>query len=244
MKKSLSVIVPAYNEEKNISGTINSIKQAITNIEDYEIIVINDCSSDNTGKLIDKIASKDKHVKVFHNSTNMGLGYNYIKGIRLSTKNYLVLVPGDNEIASKGLVPIFNSIGDADLIIPYPANPEIRPFIRRVISRTFVMLMNFITGINLRYYNGLVVHKKSIISRVKITTFGFAYQAEILSKLIKAGYSYKQVKGMDLKSREHGSTKIFRPRNVFSVIKTIFFIFYNLRFKNKKLYNKKPIEII
>lgn len=220
-RPSISVIVPAYNEEKNLANTISAIKEAIDDrFTSYEIIIIDDDSSDKTASIADELSRREPDIKVFHNPKNMGFGYNYRMGVRLATKDYVALVPGDNEILGDSIKEIFNLVGSADMVLPYHANPEVRPLLRRVLSRTFTIVLNLLFGNKIKYYNGPVVHKREIVNRVPITTDGFAFQVEILTRLLKAGYTYVEV-GMKIRKREYGHSKAFSLKNIFSVVKTV-----------------------
>lgn len=227
-KTSISVIVPAYNEAGNLAGAVASIKAAAEEFfEDYEILVIDDCSSDGTGPLADKLAAADPHVKVTHNPVNKGFGYNYRLGARLAVMDHVGLIPGDNEIVEESVRDIFSKVGEADMVLPYHTNSEERSWLRRGLSGGFTTIMNFLFGRSLRYYNGPVVHRRDLLSKVKMTTDGFAYQAEILARLLKEGRTYVET-GMRIRSRQHGHSSALRPKNIWSVFSAVARLFWDV----------------
>lgn len=231
MKPSISVIIPALNEEGNIAATVNEVLKAIDQrFQDYELLVFNDGSSDKTGEIADELTAKNGHLKVIHNSETMGLGYNYRKGVEIAKNDFVVMIPGDNEISGSSIEEMFKLVGTADIIIPYTVNTWVRPISRRIISRIFVMLMNLLFGLRLRYYNGPCIHKREIIQPMNINTSGFAYMAAILVRLLKSGHSFREV-GMYLKEREYGSSKAFALKNIASVIKTVISLFWEVMVK-------------
>jgi hypothetical protein len=120
------------------------------------------------------------------------------------------------------------------MVLPYHSNPKIRPLLRRFLSSSFTWILNLLFGHNLKYYNGPAVHKKDIISRITISSNGFAYQAEILTRLLKEGCSYVEV-GMKTRSREHGHSKALYPKSILNVFKTIAKIYYEIVVKNKSV---------
>lgn len=80
-----SIIIPLYNEEHNISKLIDEILVSLKNIYDeFEIILVNDCSKDGTLKIINQISSSNKLVKTIDNNTNLGQSYSIIRGIKKS----------------------------------------------------------------------------------------------------------------------------------------------------------------
>jgi hypothetical protein len=162
----------------------------------------------------------------------MGLGYNYKKGVSLAGKEYVLMVPGDRDILPKTFDLLFKKIDIKDIILAYTANLEIRPWTRQIVSKTFTALMNFLFGMHLRYFNGIVIHKRSIIQSIPIQTDGFAYQAEALIQLIRAGYTYEEVPQW-IRERQYGKSKAFHPANIFRVLKTIAQLFYQIRLKKQ-----------
>src|SRR3990167_1852980 len=114
---SLSVIIPAYNEEGNIAAAVGEVVRAVNDkLDDYEIIIINDHRNDRTGSIAEELSRGNSHIKVVHNARNMGLGYNYKKGVELAEKEYVVMFPGDNEVLGKSIENMSNLIGKADKI--------------------------------------------------------------------------------------------------------------------------------
>ena len=229
---SISVIIPAYNEAGNLPGTIADIVPLLQkHFEDYEILVFNDASLDETGKIADAAARGNPKIQAVHNPKNMGLGYNYKTGVKMACKDYVMMVPGDNEITGSSYEGMFAALkAGKDIVIPYTANAEIRAPMRQVLSKVYTGIINVLFGLRVRYFNGTVIHKSKVIQSVTIETDGFAYQAEALIKLIKRGTTYTEVP-MYLKERGYGKTKAFNFRNVFRVFKTILHLFYQIRLR-------------
>ncbi len=238
-KPSISIIVPCLNEEGNLKGTVESIKEALKAADrfgGYEILIFNDGSTDGTMRVAAEIARSEKNVKVIDNPKNMGFGYNYTEGVRRASKDYTIMVPGDNEIPAEAITKIFSCVGAADIVVPFTANTEVRRFSRRVISRAFVGLINTLFGLDLVYYNGTCVIKSSLLKKCPLKTWGFAYMAAILVRLIRSGASYVEV-GVDIKPRATGTSKAFAPKNVVSVGKAILTLFWDVRIKERNRYN-------
>ncbi|MBK8204435.1 MAG: glycosyltransferase family 2 protein [Bdellovibrionales bacterium] len=157
------------------------------------MIIINDCSTDRTGEIGDRLAAEFNHVRIVHNPTNKGLGFNYQLGCQLARKDYVILVPGDNELHPDSVRYICQFAEEKDIIISYPENFHIRPLIRQIASRGFTHLINWISGYKLSYYNGTVLQKRQNILKIPKVTNSFAFQAEILIQMLRLGYSFKEV---------------------------------------------------
>lgn len=244
-KPSVSIIVPCFNEEGNLRGTITSIKEALSSLNrfsDYEILIFNDFSTDKTGELAEEIKKKEKGIKVVHNPKNMGFGYNYTEGVRRASKDYIIMVPGDNEIPSEAIKKVLSHTGEADIVIPYTANTHVRKFSRRVISRLFVMGINTLFGMRLKYYNGTCLIKSSLLKKVPLKTWGFAYMAAILVRLLRSGASFIEV-GVDIQPRETGKSKAFALKNIISVVSAILSLFWEVRFTERAKYCGTPRRV-
>lgn len=227
---SLSIIVPAFNEEFNLELTIEGLIPVISKeFSDFEIIIFNDGSADKTGAIADKLQTRyPKIIRVIHNPVNRGLGYNYVSGLKLATKKYVTMCPADNENTPESIIEICKHRNKAQIIIPFPVNMAVRSWQRRAISRTYVMLLNTLARQNIKYYNGTVLHTTDLVSKLKVESEGFGYQAEILVKLLKQGSTYEQVP-FQLGESGRKKSAAFRPKNIISVIKTI----ANIAFETK-----------
>ena len=238
MNKSISIIIPAYNEEKKLAPTVNFALEALRrhNIADFEIIIFDDASVDKTGEVADELANKCPGIKVVHNTKNMNLGFNFVRGIQLATKQFVGMIPGDNEMEPESLDNIFQVLGKADIIIPYIKNPEARPWGRRFLSKTYITIINTAFGFNLRYFNGGCYFKTATVKSIPVSTFGFAYMTEILVKILKSypATSFIEVPMIN-RVRERGATKAFRIKNIASVFKTFLKLFWDVQILRKRV---------
>jgi dolichol-phosphate mannosyltransferase len=244
LKPTISVIIPALDEEGNIEATVDEVLDAIGGrFSDCEILIFDDGSSDRTGAITDELAAKDKRVKVTHNKRTMGLGYNYKKGVELAKHDYVILVPGDNQITRDSMIRMFDLINKADIVIPYIDNYWIRPLSRQGISRLFTKIMNLLFWLDLSYYNGPVIHRREIIQKLApIVSNGFVYQAEILTRLIKSGHSFVEV-GMQIRERGSGASKAFSLNNIMSVVRAIAGLMWEIYLGGGDKYCKKVVKI-
>lgn len=216
-KNSISVIIAALNEERNIEGTVSTVESSVKKFfDDYEILIFNDGSTDSTGQIAQKLSESIDCLRVFNNSHPKNLGWIFKEGAKQARMNYVILVNGKNDTTSQGLATIFSSRQKADLVIPYISNMEERSFSRRLVSRTFTTILNTIFSMNLKYYNDSVLHTKEGLSRINIKTNSYAFQAEALIKLVKSGSSYIEV-GVADKYEKQIATKAFKLKNITGV---------------------------
>jgi hypothetical protein len=154
----------------------------------------------------------------------MGLGYNYLAWAARARGTYYMLVNGDNDISEATLRVILDRLGTADAVIPYVENQEDRPFIRCVVSKCFVFMVNLLSGNRVRYYNGPVLHRRSNVVRFRLGATGFGYQAELLCRVLHHGCTSVQVPFRFAGSDEILSSA-FKLRNLVSVAGSVVRIF-------------------
>lgn len=236
--RSISVIIISLNEAGNINNVVDLVLNFLQKegLNDYELILIDDGSTDETGRIIDELAAKSDRIKSVHNPTRKGLGYDFRTGISLASKDYVGWFPGDNEISPETIKNIFAKIGEADIIIPvYETPPLARSWYRRLLSAAYVALFNAIFGLRLKYFNGPCFFRRQLLSNVTMSTDGPAYMAEILVQLVKKGVPYIETP-MYFKPRNYGKTSILKWKNVYLIAETIVRLFFRLHFSR----NKKP----
>ena len=102
----ISVIVPAYNSEKYIEKCIDSLLNQT--LKDIEIIVINDCSTDNTKKILEGYKKNNNNIKIIHNKSNKGIGYNRNIGIKKAQGEYISFIDSDDYIDEKMYEKMYN----------------------------------------------------------------------------------------------------------------------------------------
>ncbi|MCB9254687.1 MAG: glycosyltransferase family 2 protein [Bdellovibrionaceae bacterium] len=226
MIRSVTVVMPALNEERNLEAAVrNAVNLLTPYTSDWEILIFNDGSSDATGEIADRLAATMPKVFAIHHATSKNLGGVYRAGIQRAQKEFLIMLPGDNENGSETARRILDRAGEADIIVPYVVNTEVRPWARRYLSSAFVALINLLSGCRLRYYNGTVLHKTERLRSLNFETNGFGYQAEILVALIRSGCSYLEV-GVELAQREKSRSSALRLRNFLQVAKFLTLLFF------------------
>ena len=117
MNKKLSIIVPAYNEENTILSILKRINECRIDDFDFEIIVVNDGSTDNTLKIIKENTNLFNHLVTF--DQNKGKGFAVRKGLKIATGDYIIFQDADLEYDPKDFIKFTNLINQfpVDIII-------------------------------------------------------------------------------------------------------------------------------
>jgi glycosyltransferase involved in cell wall biosynthesis len=221
--KSITFIVPCKNEEKNIKSTVIEIVNSLLKNQEYEILIINDCSDDNTELVIKQICESNSNISLINNTKNLGYGGSFIKALKYAKKEYVYLLPGDNCFRFNEIKKMITDIDNFDLIISYVKEiKDQRAYYRKIASSTFTLIINFLFGYNLEYYNGIPVVKRSVINSINIISKSPFFMAEIVLKILKLGLKY-DIRRVVYQERKVGKSSIF---NIATIFKTIYDLIY------------------
>jgi glycosyltransferase involved in cell wall biosynthesis len=217
MLSTLTVVMPALNEEANIEAAIGSALHAF---DQYgmagELIVVNDGSRDRTAELVKRYMQRDARIRLIEHAVPMGIGASFWDGVRAAQHQFVTMFPGDNENDPEDALTYFHMTRDVDIIVPFIHNVEIRSLSRRVVSSIYRFIINMSFGMNLNYTNGTVIYNTAVIRQIVPRATGFFYQAEILIRLIRAGYLYAETPHF-LSKRATGRTKALTLRSFIKV---------------------------
>ncbi|MFC1690536.1 dolichyl-phosphate beta-glucosyltransferase [Nanoarchaeota archaeon] len=199
-KKEISIVIPAYNEEKRIGNSLKKILSYLKkNKFNFEIIVVDDGSTDNTIKIVKKINS---NIRIIKNNSNKGKGFSVRKGILSANKQLILFSDADLSTPIEELPRLIKAIeDDYDLAIGSRAitgaKIEIhQPFYREAIGRIFNKIVQTIATWGIKDTQcGFKLFKKKtakeIFSRLTINNFGFDVEAIFIAK--KKGYKIKEI---------------------------------------------------
>ena len=244
----ITVVVTCYNEEAFIIDALDNVTSALRGSgRSYEVIVIDDVSKDNSVQKIREYVSAHPDLPIIlkANQTNRGLANNYVEAAFLGRGKYYRLCCGDNPEPNEALVNAFKHIGMADIVIPYQKQETVvgKSPSRKALSETFTFLVNLISGYNLKYYNGLAIHLRYNVMRWHPSSYGFGFQADILTRLLDEGASYVQIPSIGIDRKGSGSTAL-NMRNILSVTHTLLEL--SIRRLRRTLYGRtmrKPVEV-
>lgn len=245
----LTIVVTCYNEARFIEATLDNVLEALAaSGKTHEVIVIDDCSRDNSREVIQAYvdAHADRNVRFCPNQRNRGLACNFIEGAYLGRGRYYRLCCGDNPETREALTHIFSHAGVADMVIPYQVQQDVRgkSGLRKRISMLFTGMVNVLSGYNIRYYNALPVYLRYHVMRFPPLSYGFGFQADIVTRLLDEGVTYAQIRHRGAEDRKGKEATALSRRNLLSVIHT--FVEIVIRRVRRAVYGKhlpKPREI-
>lgn len=221
----LSIIIPCFNEEKTIEKIIQLILEQ--NYKNIELIVVDDCSQDNTPDIL-KNSLKNKIDKLIFHSSNQGKGAALRTGIKEATGEMILIQDADLEYDpneySKLIQPILS--GRADIVYGsrfIGSNPHRAVYFWHKIANNFLTLLsNIFSGLNLTDIETCYkVFKSDILKKIKIEENGFGFEAEITAKISRKKYKIYEV-GISYYGRTYSEGKKITWRDGFKAVYCIF----------------------
>lgn len=230
---SISIVVPALNEEDNIKAAVNSVLLALNDANvKGEIIIINDGSTDNTGRIAEEMKQSDKRISVIHHSTPMGMGYSFWDGVSKANNEVVTIFGGDNEGVPSEYFLYLHLFKYVDIVVPFFTNAQ-RSALRVVISRVYSIAVKILLGLKVHHSTSPVLYRRSILNDINLRSHGFCYQPELLCKTIRRGYLYAEVPFFTL-SRVSGKSSIFRLKSILNIVYDFSIIFLDRLFSKKQ----------
>ncbi len=228
MDRRVSIIVPAYNEAPTLEAVVAEIIAAAeARLDDWEILIVDDGSTDQTGLLADHLAQQHRHVRALHHAHNRGIAAAYATGLGAAMLDYVTFVGADGEIHPRSIRRLFATIGTADLIIPYHATPQARQWHRRILTRISTALVNHLFGFHLRYFQGPVIYPTALARRLPKTARGFYFLTEMLVHALTEGYGYTEVP-LFHRARQAGESQGVSVGNIIRALWTIWTVYQAL----------------
>ncbi len=192
MQNSLSVIIPAYNESKTITGIINRVLEAPTPEITKEIIVVNDCSNDDTAQLVERFISENpsSNVRLVNHEVNKGKGAALHTGIASATGDFIIVQDADLEYDPREYMDLFKPIleGFADVVYGsrfMGSKPHRILFFWHTIGNRFLTrVSNIFTNLNLTDMETCYkLFRADILKNLKLKEKRFGFEPEVTAKV-------------------------------------------------------------
>src|SRR4029434_9265915 len=206
--RRVSVCLPAVNEVKNLEGAVADIVWAADGVlAEYEILVVNDGSTDGTRELADRLAHENPRVRALHQPRNMGIAAAYERALDEAKLDHFSFLAGDGEIARESVRSILAAVGRADIVAPYHQNPRARQLHRRFLTWASTTLVNLLCALTRHYYQVPCIYPVALARALPKTEGGFYFLTQMLIHALHAGYSCVEVGLTHVGATPGGSTR-------------------------------------
>ncbi len=190
---SITVFFPCYNEQDNVAKVANKAIEVLAGLQaDYEIIIVNDGSSDGTGQVADRIAAGHHRVRVIHHPHNLGYGAALQSGFRAAAKDLVFFTDGDAQFDLAELPPWLPLMKEYDIVCGYRMNRQDN-FVRRINGWLWTKMTGRLFALHLRDIDcAFKLFRRAIFDGLKMESTGALINTEILARAARKGYRMTQ----------------------------------------------------
>lgn len=224
---SLTIFFPAYNEQENLASAVEDavrVAEESPYIGDYEIIIINDGSTDATQAIAEQIAADNERVRVIEHEHNRGYGAALKSGLSAATKDWIFFTDADRQFDIIELQNLLVHVPAHDAVIAYRA-PRRDPFMRLVNAKVWNLLNQILFGLQVRDIDcAFKLLRRPDVQNVRLLSGGAMINAELLIKLARCGVRIKEVPVSHL-PRLRGSPTGAKPSVIFRALREMVMLY-------------------
>lgn len=195
---SLSVFLPAYNEERDIGRTVMQVRDTLLKTaREWELIVVNDGSKDKTREIVEDLIDKDSRIKIINHDFNRGYGASLRSGFYSARYPWIIFMDSDGQFDFSeitGFIGKQNETG-ADCIIGYYQERKVS-FFKKITSKIWELLVFILFGLKVRDIDcGFKLISKKVIEKIPRleSERGAFISSELLIKAKKAGFKIVEI---------------------------------------------------
>jgi glycosyltransferase involved in cell wall biosynthesis len=190
---SISVFFPCYNEQDNVARTVEQALAVLNKLNaDFEVIIVDDGSSDATGRIADEIAQRNSRVRIVRHLVNLGYGAALQSGFKAATKEFVFYTDGDGQFDTNEMPPLLPLMERYDIVSCYRLNRRDN-LIRKVNGWCWTRLVGLLFGMKIRDIDcAFKLYKRKIFDSIKLSSTGALIDAEILARALRKGYTLTQ----------------------------------------------------
>ncbi len=223
----LSVFFPMWNEEEYLQRALDAAHEVCGElisrgeIGDYELIIVDDASTDATGRLADQAAADDRHVKVIHHPINRKLGGSIKTGFTAATGDVVLYTDADLPFDMRELHKALRLMKqyDADIVAAYRFDRTGEGFVRVMYSFLYNLMVRALFGVRFRDVNfAFKLVRKNVFDRITLKSEGSFIDAELMVSARKLGMNVVQF-GVDYFPRTRGVSTLSSPSVIRKILK-------------------------
>jgi dolichol-phosphate mannosyltransferase len=227
----LSVVIPMYNEAENAEFTLKQVGDALISLRgDYEVVVVDDGSVDNTHEVLNRLAKENGRIRVVSYQKNRGRGMALRSGFKVAKGEIIISIDADLSYDPRYIPEVFETLKaerDIDVVLASPYMPgggvQDVPFLRLWISRLGNRVLRF--AMPNRIYTSTCIfrgYRREVLDSLELEAEGKEIHLEILSKVIALGFRVREIPAI-LTGRKKGQSKFKLKRTAVSHLAFSFF---------------------
>ena len=177
---------------------------------------------------MDELAQQHPEVHVIHHQRPQGVAEAFREGLAQSKFDSMTLLPGDRAYTIEGIERLIEAVGSAELVVSYRTNQaQTRKRLRVLLSRSYCRMMTTIFGCPLRDVHSAVVFPVPLVRQLELSADGYAFQLEVLVKLMRNRPTVAQVP-VTLHCDRHNSSRVFKMKSLIALAQAVFRLYTTL----------------
>ncbi len=219
---SISAFFPCFNEQAALEPLTRKMVAVLHKLtDDFEVIIVNDGSDDNTPVIADRLAKEIPQVRVVHHARNSGYGKALQSGFRAATKELVFYTDGDNQFDVEELADILPLIASCDIVSCYRLNRQDGPM-RKLNAACWTRLVCFLFKMKLRDIDcAFKLYRRPIFDNMNLISTGALIDTEVLARATKKGCSIIQ-RGVHHYPRQAGNPTGAKLGVIFRAFRELF----------------------
>jgi len=208
MNPLITAVVMLFNEAESIKSVVEEIESVLKSInQPNEIIIIDDGSTDDSGKIAEDLAKENTNVRVIHHEVNKGLGGVYRTGFQNARGEYITFFPADGQFPASIIQQFVLLMHDKDMVLGYIHEIE-RSLFAKVLSAGERLIFRLLFG-EFPRFQGIVMFRRALVDKVRFcsTGRGWTILMELIMRTTRGGYRVQSVP-TDFRRRRYGVSKV------------------------------------
>ncbi len=225
---SISVFFPLYNDAPSVEVMVERAREALERVsDDWEIILVEDCSPDNVGEIADRLAAEDPRVRAIHHDTNRGYGGALRSGFAAATKELVFYTDGDAQYDPREMTALLGLIEGADVVNGYKIERGDR-LVRKVLGRVYHATVKLLFRLPLRDVDcDFRLMRREVIESIDLESDSGVICAEMMTKICGAGFRVVEAP-VHHYPRLAGKSQFFRPGRVCRLLRGLMVQWFKL----------------
>lgn len=200
----LTVLIPAYNEQEGIAATIKSVSDQLTKLSiDYEILVIDDGSRDQTPMVVEQLASANQRIRLERHPHNLGIGAGIKTGIKTAKGKFMIFIPADLAMNPEQIHRYIEACARADIVLGNRSDRRDYTLFRKFVSVSNIFLLRHLFGLKQHQFSYVNLYRTSILRQIRVESQGVFISHELIIKARDLGARIEEVR-IDYLPRQTG----------------------------------------
>ncbi len=231
-RPSVSLVIPMFNEELNIEHAVSAAVEALTKYsDDYEIIVVDDASTDDSPAMVARMAEENPRIRVLRHEKNRKLGGTIRTGFAAATKDLVLYMdadlPFDPDVLGRAIRAM--QVTGADLIAGYRHDRTMEGLRRTIYSYVYNTLIGVLFGWPHRDINfSFKLLKRRVLQKIELKSEGSLIDAELIVKAKNRGFAIQQI-GIDYFPRIRGTSRLSSPTVILKILRELVKLYPEMR---------------